>query len=161
MNDGLSYSHHSSHILRAEKHNETNGRTNERTDDKSHGIVTVRNVQPAFHDAFSAVCGRIELLPSEREEKLTSTPVASIVSTPTASTVGQSTKVNKSYAKTTPALQARSSQRAGFAMLARANLSECGSSWAHSFQNVAGCCDRFRTCNAYADSQTYTVLWLR
>ena len=60
----------------------TDGRTNERTDDTSHGIVTDRNVLPAFHVAFSVVCGRIGPLASERNYVGTSTPVASIVSTP-------------------------------------------------------------------------------
>ena len=94
--------------------------------DTSHGIVTDRSVQPAFNGAFSVVCGRIGPLASERETRRTSTPVASIVSTPNASTVGCGTKGNKPYTKTSSALPAKNSRRDGFAMLARANLSECG-----------------------------------
>jgi hypothetical protein len=122
----MSVSHHSSHILQADRHNVTDGRTNERTDDKSHGIVTDRSVQPAFNGAFSVVCGRIGPLASERDTQGASTPVASIVSTPNASTVGRGTEENKPYAKITPALSARNSRRDGFAMLAHANPSESG-----------------------------------
>ena len=102
----MSVSHHSSHILQADKHNVTDGRTNERTDDKSHGIMTDRSLQPAFNGTFSVVCGRIGPLASECETRRTSTPVASIVSTPNASTVERGTKENKPYAKTTSALPA-------------------------------------------------------
>ena len=83
-----------------------------------------RSVQPAFNGAYSVVCGRTGPLGSKRKTRRTSTPVASIASTPNASTVGRGTKANEPYAKITPALSARNLRRDGFAMLARANLSE-------------------------------------